>query len=528
MNARIRRLAVGMLVCYLALFVQLNVLQVGREEELSSDPRNDRQTIRDFNRPRGEILSADGVVLAFSEPVTSPNAELEYQRVYPTGALFGNITGYHTFNFGSTQLERVHSDVLAGTTSAQQLKALSNLFSGQDVSGSVVLTMRADVQMVAREALKDPRTGLEREGSVVVMDPRTGAVIAMYSSPPYDPNLVVVPSSQEAADVLEFLNNFPGKPLLANTYQERYMPGSSFKVITTGIALENGVVSLDRAWPSEREWVPPQTTDPIQNYGGSSCGGSLVEVFFRSCNIPFAQMAVELGPERMVAGTKAWGIGERIPIDLPGSVASSFGEVEDFTDQLPLLAIGGFGQGNDVMVPLHMAMVAATVANGGVMMAPHVVDVTRYHDDTVLERTRPQVWKTPISPSTAATLNTLMVGVVNRGTGRTMQLDGGIQAAAKTGTAQLNNTGEEERSHAWIIGFAPAEAPRYAIAVMLKGTNAEISASTGGQLAGPIAKTVLDHLFRTEALAAATPPAPAAPAAPTEPTESTSSAGGTP
>jgi len=169
--------------------------------------------------------------------------------------------------------------------------------------------------------------------------------------------------------------------------------------------------------------------------------------------------------------------------------------------------------------------VAATVANGGVMMAPHVVDVTRYHDDTVLERTRPQVWKTPISPSTAATLNTLMVGVVNRGTGRTMQLDGGIQAAAKTGTAQLNNTGEEERSHAWIIGFAPAEAPRYAIAVMLKGTNAEISASTGGQLAGPIAKTVLDHLFRTEALAAATPPAPAAPAAPTE---STSSAGGTP
>jgi len=518
MNTRIRRLAIGMLVCYFALFVQLNILQVGREEELTADPRNDRQTIRDFNRPRGEIFSADGVVLAYSEPVLDANAELEYRRVYPTGSLFGNITGYSTFNFGSTQIERTQSDVLTGTTSAQQIKALGDLFSGGDVSGSVVLNLRADAQEVARDALKDPATGLEREGTVVVIEPSTGDVIAMYSSPTFDPNQVVVPDSQEAADVFDFLNAYPGKPLLANAYQERYMPGSSFKVITTGIALENAIVSNERVWQSEREWTPPQTTDPIQNYGGTSCGGTLVEVFFRSCNIPFAQMAVELGPERMVAGTQAWGIGERIPIDLPGSVASSFGEVDDFIDRLPLLAIGGFGQGSDVMVPIHMAMVAATIANGGRMMAPHVVDVTRYHDGTVLERTDPDVWKTPISPATAATLNSLMVGVVNQGTGRSMQLANGIQAAAKTGTAQLNNTGEPERSHAWIIGFAPAAAPRYAIAVMLKGTNDEISASTGGRLAGPIAKQVLDYLFATDAAAAApsiTPPA-APPAAPPE------------
>jgi peptidoglycan glycosyltransferase len=503
MNTKIRRLAVGLLVCYLALFVQLNILQVGREEELAADPRNDRQTIRDFNRPRGEIITADGVVLAYSEPVDNPEADLKYRRVYPTGSLFANITGYYTFNYGSTQIERTQSDVLAGTTREQQLKALGQLFTGDDVSGSVVLTVRADVQMVARQALVDPRTGLEREGSVVVMDPTTGAILAMYSSPTYDPNQVVTGSNQEVNDVFDFLNNFPGKPLLANAYQERYMPGSAFKVITTGIALENGVVTLESSWPSETEWLPPQTTDPIQNYGGTSCGGTMVEVFARSCNIPFAQMAIDLGPERMVAGTQAWGIGERIPIDLPRPVASSFGEVEDFTEALPLLAIGGFGQGNDLMVPVHMAMVASTVANNGRMMAPHVVDVTRYHDDTVLDRTEPSVWRTPISPGTAATLNQLMVGVVNNGTGRQMQLANGIQAAAKTGTAQLNNTGEPERSHAWIIGFAPAEAPRYAIAVMLKGTNDEISAGTGGRLAGPIAKQVLDHLFAAEANAAA-------------------------
>jgi peptidoglycan glycosyltransferase len=179
-------------------------------------------------------------------------------------------------------------------------------------------------------------------------------------------------------------------------------------------------------------------------------------------------------------------------------VPSFFGEVEDFTDSLPLLAIGGFGQGNDLMVPLHMAMVASTVANGGRMMAPHVVDATRFHDGSILERTRPSVWRTPISPTTAAELNSLMVGVVNNGTGKPMQLANGIQAAAKTGTAQLNASGEPQRSHAWIIGFAPADAPRYAVAVILKGTTDEISAGTGGRLAGPIAKQVFDYLFTSE------------------------------
>lgn len=498
MNTRIRRLAVGLLVCYLALFVQLNVLQVGRQEELAGDSRNDRQTIRDFNRPRGEIVTADGVVVAQSVP-SEPGAEFKYQRDYPTGTLFGHVTGYYTFNFGSTQIERLQSDVLMGDTAEQEIKALTDLLSGESATGSVHLTLRADAQQVAQDALRDPATGQMREGSVVVLEPDTGAIVAMYSWPDIDPNLIAVPDSDEAEAVLDFYNNFPGKPLLANAYQERYMPGSSFKVITTGIALENGVTALDRVFPNESEWTPPQTTDPIQNYGGTVCGGSMVEVFYRSCNIPFAQLAVELGPEAMVAGTQAWGIGERIPIDLPGAVASSFGDVEDFVDQLPLLAIGGFGQGNDVMVPLHMAMVAATVANDGQMMEPYVVDTTRYHDGAVLERTTPSVWKTPISPSTASTLTQLMIEVVQQGTGRSMQLAGGIQAAAKTGTAQLNAAGEPQRSHAWIIGFAPAEAPRYAVAVMLKGTTDEISAGTGGKLAGPIAKRVLDFLFATDA-----------------------------
>lgn len=488
MNSRIRKLAIGLLLCYLVLFVQLNVLQVFRADQLAADPRNNRQSERDFNRMRGPIVTADGVVIAESVP-TQPGSTFKFQRRYPTDKLFANVSGYYTFNFGSTQLEKQMHKVLMGDTDAQDVAAITDLFKGENY-GTVHLTLRADLQRVVRDALGN------RTGSVVVMEPGTGKVLAMYSNPSYDPNSLVVHNSEKAGEALNFLLALKSKPLLDRTYQENYMPGSAFKVITTGIALQNGVINLQSTWPEERQYLPPQTTDPIENFEGRSCGGDLAQVFYRSCNIPFAQLAIELGPQRMVEGTKAWGIGEKLPIDLPQPAASRFGDdPAAFAKSLPLLAIGGFGQGNDVMVPLHMAMVASTVANGGVMMKPYVVDVTTAIDGTVLTRTSPSQWKRPISQRVADIETTLMIGVVNKGTGRRMQLANGIQAAAKTGTAQLNRTGPE-RSNAWIIGFAPAEAPRYAIAVILKGgPNDEVSASTGGTLAGPIAKKILDYLF---------------------------------
>jgi peptidoglycan glycosyltransferase len=491
-NAQIKKLAAALLVLYVALFVQLNVLQVGRKDALDSHPDNNRQTIRDFNRPRGPIVTADGVVVAQSVP-TPGGGTYRYQRQYPTGDLFTNVTGYFTYSFGSTQLEKTKSDVLLGQTPAQ---TVTGVFGGTDNSGSVRLTMREDVQKVAAEALG------ERDGSVVVMDPNTGAVIAMVSYPRFDGNLVATHDAQKAEDALNFYNSYPGKPLLANAYQENYMPGSAFKIVTSAIAFDAGVATVDRTFPVETEWVPPQTNDPIQNYAGERCGGTMAEVFYRSCNIPFAQMAVELGGDTMVAGARRWGINEKVPIDLPAPAAGNFenanGAPIDFVQNQPLLAIGGFGQANDKIVPVQMCMIASTIATGGTMMQPYVVDATLAHDGSVLSRTEPTVWKTPVTPTTAATLKSMMVDVVNRGTGRPMRLAGGIQAAAKTGTAQLNATGQPQRSNAWITGFAPAEAPRYAIAVMLKGTNDEISASTGGRLAGPIAKTVLDYLFATE------------------------------
>ena len=485
MNQRIRRFAVVLIVLYVILFAQLNFIQVGQKSTLEADTRNTRQTVRDFNDPRGDIRTSDGVVIATSVR-NEAGSEFDWQRTYPEGDLYSAITGYFTFGYGATQIEKVQNDVLAGRTIEQQIKGFRSLFNGENTTGTVETTIDADIQQAAKDALGN------REGSVVVIEPATGAVKAMWSSPTYDANFVA-DQKRITSDVLTYLNEIPGKPLLANAYQERYMPGSTFKVITTAAALDDGLITKESIWVEESEFLPPQTTDPIQNYGNKVCGGDLPEVFRRSCNTPFARIAIELGPEKMVAAAKRFGIGEIIPFDLPRSTSSQFGDVEYFTQNLPLLGIGGFGQGNTQMVPLHMAMVAASIAHGGVMMKPYVIGATYDHDGGVLQRTVPTVWKTPMTPATSSLLTELMVGVVNEGTAQCcMKLANGIQAAAKTGTAQLNAAGEPERSHAWIIAFAPAEAPKYAIVVMLKGTTAEISEGTGGSLAGPVAKKVLD------------------------------------
>ena len=491
MNRQIRQLAVGLMTCYVVLFVALNYWQVGRKQELDARFDNTRQVLREFNKPRGPIITADGQVAAVSFP-TAPGEPYNYRREYPTGDLLADITGYYTFAFGSTQVERRYGDVLTGSTTEQQVRGLGDLLGGDvGTTGTVELAVREDVQRVAKFLLGG------RTGSITVIEPATGAIRAMYSNPTYDPNTFVNADFDIAQQTITDLQNADGNPLLAQAYQERYMPGSTFKVITTGIALESGILSLDNSFPNEREWVPPQTNDPIQNYNGSLCGGDLATVFARSCNIPFAQIATLLGPEGMVEGTEAWGIGEELPIDLPRPAASTFGNTTNLAQELPLLAIRGFGQSEVQMVPLHMAMVAGTVANGGRMMKPYAVQATYDQAGRVLDRTDPEVWKTPLSPTNAEIMTQLMIGVAERGTASCcIALEGGIPVAAKTGTAQLGDPSNPDLSHAWIIAFAPADNPQYAVSVVLTDVQSTPDvAATGGRLAGPLAKGMLDYLL---------------------------------
>jgi penicillin-binding protein A len=504
MNRQIRQLAVGLMACYLILFVALNYWQVGRKPELDARFDNTRQVLREFNKPRGPIVTSDGVVAAVSFP-TEPGERYDFRREYPTGSLLADITGYFTLSFGSTQVERAFGDVLTGSTAEQQVRSLADLLGGNvDAAGSVELALRHDAQSAAAFLLGG------RTGTVTVIEPQTGAIRAMYSNPTYDPNTFVNTDFAVAREIITDLQNAPGNPLLAHGYQERYMPGSTFKVITTGIGLEAGLLTTASEFPEEREWVPPQTTDPIQNYNRSLCGGDLATVFARSCNIPFARTAIDLGPDIMVAGVEAWGVGEQLPIDLPRAVASTFGNTDNLAEELPLLGIRGFGQSEVQTVPLHMAMVAGAVANGGRMMEPYAVETTYDSAGRVLDRTAPAVWKTPLSPTNASILTQLMIGVAERGTASCcIALAGGIPVAAKTGTAELGVPSNPDLSHAWIVAFAPADNPRYAVSVVL--TNVQSTADdavTGGRVAGPIAKGMLDFLLTGPGSAPTTPSAP--------------------
>lgn len=484
MNRQLRQLAVVLMALFVLLFAQLNVLQVARADRYDEDPRNTVELARDVARNRGRILTADGQVAAQSVP---SDDRFEYQRQYPLGDLFAHSVGSFSPFYGATGVENRYNDVLVGETSQQKLRNLGNLFSQKTRTGDVQTTLRADLQQVAREALG------EQEGSVAVIDPRTGAVLALWSWPSYDPNAVAGHDSAQAEAVRKQLLADPAKPLLANAYQERYMPGSTFKIVTTTAALENGV-PWDRVFETERSYTPPDTTRPIFNYGQTLCGGTFLQVFTLSCNTPFARLGNELGPDVMVGQTKKFGIGEPLDFDLPGAASSFFGEVSDFAQDAPKLAQSSFGQNEVSVVPLHLAMIAGSVANGGKMMKPYTVEATFDGDGTQLKRHTPEVWKTPMSAQTAAILTEGMVSVVNNGTARCcMKLASGAQAAAKTGTAQLRAPDDPRgpSSHAWITAFAPAEAPKVAVAVFVKA-NAEVTTGVGGTVAGPVARAVLD------------------------------------
>ena len=485
MNRQLRRLALVLMALYVILFAQLNVLQVARADRYRDDPRNTVELARDQARNRGRILTADGQVAAQSVPVDDRFA---YQRQYPLGDLFAHPIGSFSPFFGADGVEQRYNNVLVGETSQQKLRNLGNLFSTKQRTGDVQTTLRADLQQVARDALG------EREGSVAVLDPRTGAVLALWSWPSYDPNAVAGHDAAVAEAARKALLADETKPLLANAYQERYMPGSTFKIVTTTAALENGV-PIDRVFGTERSFTPPDTTKPIFNFGRELCGGDFLTVFKFSCNTPFARLGSELGAEAMVAQTKKFGIGEPLPIDLPAPASSFFGEVGDFAQDVPRLAQSSFGQNAVSIVPLQLAIIAGSVANGGRMMSPFVMGATFDGDGTQLSRTEPKVWKTPMSPATAATITEAMIGVAQGGTARCcIQLASGAQAAAKTGTAQLRATDDPRGplSHAWITAFAPADAPKVVVAVMVKASP-EVTTGVGGTVAGPVARAVLDR-----------------------------------
>ncbi len=479
MIVRLRRFAVVVIVLYAALFVQLNVVQLARGEEYRESPLNTRPVVRAFTQPRGPILTAEGEVMAETVEVDD---ELERLRSYPAADLYAHVTGFLSLNFGASGLERVRNEELAGQTFAQRITGLGDLFSDEVRTATVTTTIRADVQRAARDALGG------RRGSVVALDPRTGAVLALWSFPSYDPNRLSSHDLDAVAAARAELLDDDQRPLLARSYQEIFFPGSTFKVVTAAAALESAT-----ATPSEPvfavtdAYVPPQTTRPIRNFGGSTCGGDLVEALRVSCNTAFAELGVLIGAPALVDRAEAVGFNSVPPFDLPGAVASNMPPASAFDDAVPLLAQSAIGQFEVQATPLQMALTAAAVARDGTVPRPYVVAEVESTDGTILDRGDPSVWRRAFSPTTAATLRELMAVVATDGTARRM-LPEGVTGGGKTGTAQLASG--DDATHAWIVGFAPLEAPEVAVAVIVEGRPGEPEA-TGGEDAAPVAAAVI-------------------------------------
>jgi len=477
---QIRSLGLGLIICFVILFVQLNRLTVFQAAELNDNPNNTREILRDFSQPRGSVTTADGVVIAKSVP---SDDRFQFQREYPEGPLFAHVTGYYSFTLGSSGVEKTYNDELAGRTSDLSFQQLGDLFVDKDRVGHLTLSVRADLQRIASAQLG------QREGSVVAIDPRNGEILALVSYPTYDPNVLADHNTQKAAEAQALLDLNPDKPRLARTYQDRFFPGSTFKVVTGTAGIERGGVTPDKpVYPVSNAYTPPGTIRPIRNFGGASCGGALFQILKVSCNTAFAQMGAEtVGPDGMIDVAQAFGFNHDVPIDLTSPAKSNF--PTNFKRNLPALAQSSIGQNDVAATPLQMAMVAGAVANGGQVMVPHVLRDVRDPDGNVVDTYDPKVWTKAMDKATAETMRQGMRGVVDGGTASHLAVPG-FDVGGKTGTAQLGT--DPPRSHAWIIGFAgpPGEAPTIAVAVIVEGQPGA-SEQTGGRVAAPIAQAVL-------------------------------------
>ncbi|HEX5936440.1 MAG TPA: penicillin-binding transpeptidase domain-containing protein [Actinomycetota bacterium] len=505
MEQRIRRLGIAIVALFALVFAQLAYVQVFAADDIKNHPANfSRQLIAEYDIERGKILTADGMILARSVPAPE-GSRYRFVRRYPQGDLFGYVTGYYSRIYGRTALERSMNDYLSGEAPELAISTFTDLFLGREKrGGSVIVTIDPALQQAARDAL------VPNEGAVVAIDPRTGDILALHATPGFDPNLLSSGTDAQIRDAWRQLNDDPEKPLLGLSHQELFLPGSSFKIVTASAALEDGF-GPDSVWPNPHRLQLPLTNEELQNFGDDHCNGgssqiTLAEAFEESCNVTFAEIGLELGAEKMAAQAREYGLCATFPperttceeqlirFDL-GFANGRFPEPAYFERNDPLLAFSAIGLDNDLVNPLSMALIASAVANDGVLMRPRIVTQVRDAQGRVAREVAPERFGDAISAASARALTDMMIAVVNEGTGFRAQLPG-IQVAGKTGTA---TNGEGRPPNAWFTAFAPAgsqPAPEIAVSVIVLDGGDLGSEATGGQVAAPIAASVIQAYLR--------------------------------
>ena len=478
MNHQIRRTFLVVLVLFASLGIAATSIQVLQAPTLNADSRNSRTVLRAAEQDRGPII-VQGTAIASSQ---KEEGSRRYTRHYNPGALYAPITGYFSAGFNSaTGLESAMDTVLRGDSSALLTQRLKNMVTGAARrGGGVELTVNPAIQQAAADGLGN------RKGAVVALDPKTGAVLALYSSPSYDPNPLADLSTDASQQAFEALENDPSDPLKNRAIAgDRYAPGSTFKVLTSISLLEKGIVTADKPVESPVTTTLPGTATEVSNIESAECGNgnpSFAEAFARSCNTTFIIQSQQLTNADLTDVGSRFGFGREMVI--PMRVTESVIPTDMDASQLAMASIGQY----DVQVtPLEMAMVAQAVANGGELMNPYLVAAVVDSDLQRHATTTPASMGEATTPEVAATMKDLMVGVTSQpyGTGQTMALPG-ISVAAKTGTAEVG-----DMANAWTIGFAPADDPKIAFAVVVEGDEND-PVPHGGDVAGPIARSMLE------------------------------------
>lgn len=482
MKKPVRRVAMAMIVLFTLVILNLNYLQVIRADSLSTAPGNNRVLLNEYGRQRGSII-VGGTPIAVSQ---ATNDKLKYLRTYPKGPEYAAVTGYYSIVFGTSGIERAENDILAGSDDRMLGSSLADLFSGRDrKGGNVLLTIDPTAQDAAYQALTEAKV----TGAVVALDPSTGAILAMVSTPAYDPNPLSTHSPSDIRANAAALAAQAPDPRINQATSETYPPGSIFKVVDSAAAMVKGLTP-ETVIPAVQEYTLPGTQTTLKNFGGESCSANekitLLQALTISCNTAFAQLAVDqLGESAVRDMSASFGINDE-GFDTPLPVAgSSVGEIIDQA----ALAQSAIGQRDVRVTPTQAAMLAATVANDGQLMKPYLVAETQRPDLSVLDKAEPEAMGDPaFDDKVAKQLTTMMVSVVDNGTGKKAQV-AGVKVAGKTGTAEV---ADGVSPHAWFSGFAPADNPKIAIAVFIKnGGNAAGETTTGGDISAPIAQQVL-------------------------------------
>ena len=495
MNAPLRKAGLVMVVLFGLLFAQLNWITVVKADQYRNDTKHNGIRIlqQDYERQRGKII-VDGEAIAQS---VATSDTFKYLRTYPNPGLYSHVTGYRPVYGEVTGIEALENDILNGSADVFTADRLVEMITGKESNGgNVLLSLRAQVQQAAYDALTTNSTQ-SKVGAVVALDPVTGAVLAMVSTPTYDPNPLVAHDFDTADAAYRALEADPAKPLLNRAVSETFPPGSTFKVIVSAAMLQNGL-DPNSVLVGGESYTAPDTTTPIRNSPGVVCPNeiTLLDALRVSCNTAFARYGVEgLGANPLKDVAQSFGF-EQAPTvardddNLLGVVESHTGEMAapDGSTDRPALAQSCIGQREVRWTPLQAAMVAATIANDGVQMRPYLIDTIQDSNLAPIWQAEPEQVTRPISAAVAGQLRQMMNAVVSNGTGTNAQIDG-FEVGGKTGTAQNGDAPD----HGWFIGYARTGSgePVVAVAVLIQnagsGGSAEATSIAGQVMQAAIA-----------------------------------------